>query len=289
MNCCNLLKEVLDYVYSKKPGLENKLDEKLREHCEYYNTKYRNLSSGGEIEHSEIYRGLAFAYTYLPIRSSQLAEILIYKMNCSLLNMSHLSVTSVGCGPGTDLIGILKARLSRNKNSRIAIYMIDREERWKATFDLLCKGNELQQYLEDNIVAPRWIFLDFFDPESWPKNKSNYLRSDLFVISYVITEACKCNEVIPPFFKYIFTNAKQGAKFVFIDNKSQSFNSIYNKLEKLACQCDIDNLKFQDFGESFVFIRQEQKEVLGKYIQEGHLNRSPLFTSNFTYAVGKKI
>lgn len=287
MRCCFLMKQVFDSVYSNTRLAENRIDKIFIDKFTQLNNYAEGLSRGLCPDHSDPWTRLAFAYRYLAARTCQIEHAILNELPRNYLLNDNIVITSVGCGPGTDLLGVIKARRYRNSSAKIHAYMLDSEKGWKSTFcDFLASAPELKAQLAIGPITTEWIEVDFSDSGSWPFD-SSYEESDLFILSYVLSEVCNSTRSMVPFVETLFKNAKDQSAFIIIDNNHSDFTPIYNETTAKARTYNIE-LEFSSSPNRWYPGSEEQKSDLEPYVREERLNSRPLMQANFVTGIGIK-
>ena len=108
---------------------------------------------------------------------------------------------------------------------KITCYLLDREQAWADTWTEFDESLCLDIHL-NNVFQP----LDVTDPESW-KSQRKFLQADLFSMSYFVSEVFSLDHsgIVTKFWAELFTNAKPGALFLYIDNGHSDFNTYFDE------------------------------------------------------------
>ena len=288
MICCQLVKEMLDQIY------KNSNDEAMLEIDNRFISnfiqldRYRHsLSSGLGLDHSDLWLRLAFVYRYLPCRASQLAQRLASCFHNNYLPPDKIVMTSLGCGPGTDLIGLIKALNNLDLSAQIVAYMFDMENGWKETFEkYLAPQPEFAGALTGSSVSTEWGNFDVADSSTWWLLPPGFYSSDLYITSYLLSEAFGRCSSAPSFYEELFSKAKKGSTFLFIDNNHSDYRPLYQQVSSLASDSDISGLQFEEAPQPWYPPSSESKDDLFPY--PDRFNNRPLMASDFVWALGVK-
>jgi hypothetical protein len=256
MKCFQLVKTVLDEVYAIIPGDVVSKDTAIRTQLSYLHQKYMNLLNNPEpIDYRDPVTRFAYLYRYVTSHANLVYTLIdSSKYLPALFECESLKITCIGGGPGSDLLGILKYMMNTGRNVPIHCTLYDREQAWGESWSDV-----------DQKVGPGFKTSTFFQPfdvtdaETWSFH-TKYLNSDLFTMIYFLSEVYLLREQAEPFFMNLFSRARSGSMFLFIDNNSPSF---YEWFDMLANRCGLaivenDNLVMK-------LPLDEQKTDLGEY------------------------
>uniref|UniRef100_UPI004056085D hypothetical protein n=1 Tax=Candidatus Electronema sp. TaxID=2698783 RepID=UPI004056085D len=118
---------------------------------------------------------------------------------------------------------------------------------------------------------------------SW-ENRSKYLDSDFFTMSYFMSEVYKIKDDAQPFFENLFAKAKNGSLFLYIDNNNQQF---YNWFDDLARRNS-----FEVIMSAREFIKMElseEKKDLGVFYEKFKEVNQPKLGANIAYRICRKV
>jgi hypothetical protein len=231
LNCFHFIKNVLDELYDELPfSNENAKDEAIFYELKDLRDRYPELINGVTINYSAPITRFAYIYRYVATHAFTTYALLkgVPELG-SLFNMSQISVSCLGGGPGSDLLGILKYIKSKNKPITLKCRVYDREERWRESLSSVCN------HLTSFYILPTFRTLDVIDAETWNKYPE-LLDSNLFTMSFFISELCSRQEQAEDFFVSLFKNAKKFSLFLFIDNSSGHSRVWFDKLVKVHNQ-----------------------------------------------------
>lgn len=278
MNCFQLVKTVLDEIYAEiqLPG-EAEKDAAIKEKLNYLSDQYKKLTSGEDVDYADPITRFAYIYRYVTSHANIIHNIIQYcpELNLFFNDAEAVTMTCIGGGPGSDLLGVLKYLINSDRSPILRCTLYDREEAW----------GESWQDVDKKIGAALRISTYFqrFDvgvPITW-RNRSKYLNSDFFTMSYFMSEVYKIKDAAMPFFENLFANAKDGSLFLYIDNNNQQF---YNWFDDLA-----KRNSFQEIMSEITITTMngdEQKKDLGDFYKKF---KYPKLNANIAYRVCRKI
>lgn len=270
MNCFQLVKTVLDEIYTEIP-LRGK-DEAIKAELDLLRRKYANLLSGEIIDYANPITRFAYIYRYVTSHAN-IAHTIIE--SCSeltdLMDANKVNMTCVGGGPGSDLLGVLKYLINSGKSPMLRCILYDREEAWGESW------NDVDNKLGTPFrISTFFQSFDVGERNTWTRH-SKYLTSDLFTMIYFMSEIFRIRATAEPFFENLFAKAKKDSLFLYVDNNSPDF---YNWFDELAERNSLATIKSATCN-----IRMngdEQKTDLGVYYEKFNF---PKLTADISYRV----
>jgi len=276
MNCFQLVKEVLDELYESMPGAsEEEKDKNIRRGLRYLEAKYIGLARGEIINYAHPAIQFAYIYKYLTSHVNLVYQIIASSDLAEMFEQKRINITSVGGGPGSDILGILKYILTANQEPSLRCTILDRKTVWEHSCNIFIEK------LNPNIQFTN-IFqtFDVVDSRTWATT-ARYLNSDLFIMSYFMSEIDSLRVGAEPFFAHLFGNAKAGSLFLYIDNNSSHF---YNWFDSLASAHHLEVLRSGE-GRMGITDYSEEKTDLGKYYEKFD---SPKIRSDIAFRICRK-
>lgn len=258
MTIFQLIKTVLDEVYLQIDAKgENDRDLLISEQVKYLTRQYKKLLFSKEsIDYKNPATRFAYIFKYVTCHAN-----LVYNQifNISeLFNQSKMMVSCIGGGPGSDLLGILKFLLKQRKTPHLRCFILDREEVWS---DSWCDVDDKLNV--DFRISTHFERLDITNMNSWI-HKTKYLDSDLYTLIYFMSEIHKNKDDADEFFDALFTKAKNGAKFLYIDNNHPEF---YSRIDLFAQKYKLKILK-SEHGHFPINDCLEEKKDLKEYFEK---------------------
>lgn len=207
MNCFQLVKIVLDEIYTEipLPG-EPEKDAAISKELKLLSERYANLASGITVDYENAVTRFAYIYRYVTSHANIVYDII---RGCSelteLMNSDKVTMTCFGGGPGSDFLGVLKYLINHGKNPTLRCTLYDREEAWGESWSDV--DNKLETQLRISTFFQRF---DVAEPKTW-ENHSKYLNSDLFTMVYFMSEVFSIKDRAELFFENFFSKAKEGS------------------------------------------------------------------------------
>lgn len=257
MNVFKLVKVVLDELYSRIRSNEGEAkDEEIKRMMAFLGDEYKKLAQGVSINYSAEITRFVYIYKYVTAHANFVYQVIQGSAElAALFDREKVSVTCIGGGPGSDLVGILKFLARTGKNPHLMCKIFDKEASWA----------ECWEDVSDKTDAPIRVTTSFqeFDVtqvQTWAEKKK-YLNSDLFTMVYFISEVSSKRDYAEAFFSNLFKEAKNGALFLFIDNNSADF---YEWFDALAARHSLTVLQSAELVMS-IGDYAEQKTDLAEY------------------------
>jgi hypothetical protein len=186
----------------------------------YFNNEY--------IDYSKYYSQLIYIYKYVPCHADILRYI--FENNRSSLNQylmkthsdnDHIKVSILGCGPGTELLGLAKwIERKARKRINLKIFLADQNQDWEIYCQMLKKHIELKCDLKLNFLEINFNKIDIKNTIENGTGLGPIGEIDIFIISYMFSEICKDQIKLNSFQNLLYKiayNAKKGTKIIFID------------------------------------------------------------------------
>ena len=134
MQVFDLIRTVLDEAYADIGGSDADKDSEIRKQLDLLSMRYGRLTDQSLDPISYATASVRFAYLYRYVTAH--ANLVYTRIKRSpeltvLFDNSDLSVSSIGGGPGSDLLGVLKYCLAEGKKPRVRCTMLDGDPAWK--------------------------------------------------------------------------------------------------------------------------------------------------------------
>lgn len=288
MTLFELVKVALDELYAEgKAEHGSSLDAKIKDQIGSLADGYKNLneSSRKAISYRDPATRFAYVLKYVATHGDyvvQLLETLRDVNGGKVFSGGAARLSCVGGGPGSDVMGILKY-LSENKKEpveKLTCYLLDGEQAWADTWTEI--GDAIDSPVAINV---NFQPLDVTKPESWNSQKK-FLTADLFTFSYFVSEvrAFDNGGVVGDFWDQLFTGAKVGSNFLYVDNGHKEFNEFFDGFwrgrKDSECLYEDDNRWTTPRG-------SEQSDELGEY--KTKFGQSPKLKSMISTRLLRKI
>lgn len=277
MLCFQLVKTVLDELYERLPySSEFQKDQAIKEKLSYLGRAYENLRGGLQIDHADLTTRFAYIYKYVTCHANLVYQTIQSAPPLqSLFNQQKVKITCIGGGPGSEIIGILKYLLELRKSPKLRFNLYDREKRWGECWNDV--DDKLDLPMEFNSHCEP---MDVLVEADWGSN-SKYLQSDLFSMVYFLSEIETKKKEATPFFENLFTNARAGSFFLFLDNGHTYY---YEWFDQLIEGRGIDVLASAE-ERTQIYDLDEQKSDLEVYYEKfGY----PKMRANIAYRICQK-
>lgn len=279
MNVFQIIKAVLDEAYDEIPGNNAEKDTAILQELNLLTSKYLKLKTEeNEIAYSQAVTRFSYIYKYVTSHAN-LVCTLIEKSNDIknlFVNDKRVSVACIGGGPGSDFLGILKYIMKHGKLNPVKFHIYDRERAWEDSwFDV---ENKVDTRFH---ISTSYMPFDVTIPAQWESNKK-YFQSDLFTMIYFMSEVFKLRDEADVYFKTLFSQAKSGSLFLFVDNNDKDF---YEWFDEFANANDVEIIARDETR--LVIPNDEKKSDLGVYFQKfsGHY---PKLQARVAYRIGRK-
>ena len=275
MNCFQIIKSILDEEYNQIPGNEVEKDEQIEARLNALSNSYAQLSEGNTISYRDPITRFAYIYRYVTSHANLVCTLLEKNSELnSIFDKERVKVACIGGGPGSDFLGILKYLMTNQKKPDIKFQICDREKAWAESW------SDVDDKVERTFkTSTSYLPLDVTIPDDW-KDHRKYFQSDLFTMIYFMSEVVRLREQANEYFVHLFSNAKPGSLFLFVDNNNPKF---YDWFDELAETHNIDIIKSKEDSITVPF--EEEKSDLGKYLDKFN---SPKLTANIAYRIGQK-
>lgn len=257
MRCFELIKSVLDEAFDSIPGSKGDRIEEIRTRLNELSVEYSDLLNGHTIDYRDPVTRFAYVYRYVTSHSMMVYTLITSSPELSnLLEEEKITVSCIGGGPGSDLIGILKYLTEWGYAPFLKCYILDREKAW----------NESWADVDEKIgvgfrVSTNFMSLDVEDDSSW-EGHTKYLKADLFTMVYFMSEVYCRRAGAKAFFQNLFNSAEPGALFLYIDNRDTNFTDWFDDL------AESNGVKILKGDDTILAVpSDEDKEDLGEYYE----------------------
>lgn len=263
MNLFPLVKCVLDELYSQIPlTSDDEKDRVILDELRNLREMYPKLINGISINYSDPITRFAYMYRYVASHAYATYALLGGTSQLhDLFEKREISVSCLGGGPGSDLLGILKYVNKNKKMVALKCRVYDREERWRESLSSVCNQ------LSSCHIFPTFRPLDITEYDAQNKYPE-LLDSDLFTMSFFISELYSKKEQTQSFFATLFKKAKTHSWFIFLDNSSdyprKQFDELINIYNQTAGYNSLRLIKKSEKS-SFPLEVNEQPQGLEPY------------------------
>ena len=275
MTVFQIIKRVLDQEYDHLEGSPTKRDKAVTEALVALGKAYGNVLAKGGPDLSDPTIRFAYIYRYSTAHANMVYEFIRSSDVLSeLFDQDALTISCVGGGPGSDLLGAFKYLLTTKKKPKLFFYLLDKEEGWGESW-----ADVDQVTGPDLNSSTNFRTLDVCEPENWRKQRK-FLQADLFTFIYFFSELYSQKDKATEFFDYLFSGAKQGARFLFIDFRDSNLSDWFDGL------CKKHGIEIVESGvKSFQVDYDEEKRDLADYFKKFD---NPKITASISYRIGRK-
>jgi hypothetical protein len=274
-----LIKRVLDDAYAEISH-KNK-DDEIKSRIQLLSRKYHRLGSATDsdlIDYSCPITRFAYIYKYTVAHADYVMQLVT---RCDAVaglfqKKSTVRVACLGGGPGSDFLGILKHMIKEDSDSTLLAYLYDKERAWGDSWGDVATLIGDQKFQ----IITNFNQMDVTDKTTW-KSYAKLSQTDLFTLSFFMSEVYKIRSSADEFFEHCISTAKDGALFLYIDNGSSSF---YGWFDQLASKHGLKNIKTGQCEMSFS--NEEEKRDLEPYFSKFDW---PKRKSDVAYRIAKKV
>ena len=172
----------------------------------------------------------AYVFTYLACHACLVSRI-VQRSGAlqKLFRDGPPIVTSIGGGPGSDVIGVLKYLECEEAClfppvRALDYFILDEEEAWL----------DVREYIWDELnttvlQSSQHYTFDVREPGDYPKRR-DYCEANLFVMMYFLSEIWSIRNDAETFFRDLLKRARSNSIFLLIDNNKSIFFSYFRRL-----------------------------------------------------------
>jgi hypothetical protein len=271
-----LIKKVLDEIYATIPGTEQEKDAAINVELSRLSGLYGNLLRNTQpIDYSDPVTRFAYIYRYVTCHANLVfRRIETNNTLGGLFDQESVQIASIGGGPGSDLLGVLKYCEEAGVKPRLKFLLSDREQVWGESWEDI--DNNIDGDFQLRTVYQQ---LDVTDPATWAFRLKYLHQTDLFTFTYFFSELYNVRQQAAPYFETLFAGARPGAHFLYIDNADDRFN----EFDRLADKHGLEYVAGGDVDTRMPL--EEQTYDLGIYSQKF---RSPKLKAFIAYRIMRK-
>jgi len=285
MNCFELIRNVLDELWQEIPGTTDaEKAEQVKARQSELSRNYAAIRGSSVIDYSDPLTQFAYIFTYTAAHGDFLYQLLNkVRRKHDFPEQGEFSLTSLGGGPGSDLIGCLKF-FDKHSASGLAFSAnsFDKDNDWSLCWanvaSCIARDDSAEQVCKS--LSPSFHNLNVTDDRASAKIKK-FMNADMFSMIYFMSEVIKTKNESSTFFEFFFKNVKKGSIVTFIDNK---MDDVYGWFDQLVADNGFDVLASGE--EEWVASSHEEKTELKKYM--GLLNYTPKVRGRLAFRVVRK-
>ena len=266
--------QTLDRAYADIKG--DRRDEKIKARMVELSDGFRNhvLKRGGP-DYSDPITRFAYVYKYASAHADYLDGLIKRSPSIqAVLNHNKISITCIGGGPGSDVLGFLKFFLERGDSPHIKYVIFDKEPAWGETW------SDLDDIVAGNLRSSRdFRNFDITEPSTYASFQRVY-KSDIFTMVYFLSEVFANKDAVTRFLRTCFAQMKPGAQLIVIDFRNAE---LQNWIDQCAKEAGLEG----GGSETWFFMDpSEQKSVLKKYADKWGIE--PKIKSRVFYRLFRK-
>ncbi len=279
-SCFEIVKDCLDNLYGKIHAAnvwekDQLILRELKNLSDCYEGGVLDNNRDG-IDYSRPETRFAYMYTYVASHANIIYEIILNNPELAeIFTQREVEVSSLGIGPGSDIIGIYKYWEDQQQRFWLRLSLHDRETAWNGSWPFLDADIKIKK----------------LDVTARPLMTSKTLyQADLITMVYFLSEVHANRHKASDFFEDLFYNMKAGATVLFIDSHGSGAASWFDKLTRYSLHC----LEGKD-NYSFRMGMEEQKTDLGEYYNKFFTNqpeekkRYPKLSAKIAYRLCRKL
>ncbi len=278
MNVMQLMQLVLDETYAAIAGREDEKDAKIRRALQGLRDKYGSLLlEGPPIDYTSPETRFAYLHSYIASHAHLVADRLEASPSLrELFEQPQVQVACIGGGPGTELLGLLKYCIEKQKSLKLRCLLFDKTQEWSESWEDVDKklGTDISLYTTYQTI-------DVTDPKTWQFRQKYLQQTDLFTLVYFMSEVYRFAGQASPYFVHLFQGARPGALFLYIDNNRPEFTDWF---ERLATENGLEIISSGDRPKECL-PADEEKRDLGVYFSKFG---SPKITANIAFRIARK-
>ena len=250
--------EYLGKQWPKLPGQEDRKRADLRQRLRQLHKWYYSRSGCQPPDVKDRLTRLAYIFRYFPSRAYISSRICsAHPCIGEVLLRPGVSVTCFGSGPGSELLGLMATCKPPHE---VTFHLVDL---YATTWMEWLVRPDTEPLLRTTLQTPkRWALrkhdLDFLKIAN--SNHEDYLKSDLFIFSYILSEfqhTKQIGEAIQSVLR-VLQGAPRGSKLLIIDNGSAQF---FGELLPQMVQCGGELLVGASATRKFILNPAEREAV----------------------------
>jgi hypothetical protein len=218
-----IVRRAFERVYAELP--EATRDAKIASALKTTSARYSNVFQLGGPDFSDEYVRAAYLFRYVAAHGGMVTKIIAWCPALrELYEQDKVVVTSLGGGPGTDVLALARYAIDTKSAARFYFNLVDREGAWAATWA------DVDMILSDHFHSSRTFFdVDVLVDANW-KSKKIIFKANLISCSWFLSEISKHLDAALPFFSAMLEGAESGTKFLFVDFNHSHITKIIDDL-----------------------------------------------------------
>jgi hypothetical protein len=268
-----MVAKVLDRAYDELD--DPKKDDLIAKGLDDLSSHYANvLTNGGPSYVSDVVR-FGYVFRYATAHADYLNQAMAFSPDLRRgLDCTHVNITCIGGGPGSDVLGFVKYLLKQESRPKVTYWVLDKEQSWVDTW------GDLDAIASDEIMTSRnFLAVDVTNKGSYEGYKKPF-QADIFTLLYFLSEIFRFKEAATQFLDYCLSKMKKGALLVALDFED---TRLQEWIDGLAQKCGLETVESAEMRLVVGF--DEQKANLQKYIDKFG---SPKLQAQIMFRVYKK-
>jgi len=242
--------------------------------------QYSNLTATNRkpLDYSDPVTRFAYVYAYVAAHSNWIQSFVsnVEEIRHLIRSTDPVRVTCLGGGPGTELVGLIRACNGFGRKAPLTCFLVDSEDGWAETW------TEVDHKIGASFkVSTAFRRVDITNPPALA-NLTKAFEADLFIANFFLSEIFSFRDKAAPFLSGLATSAKPGALVLYIDNCSDQFT---NYAESLFDKAHFD-LIYKIDKEHLQISSNEEKKDLGEFLTM--IGRQPKLGSDASVRVWRK-
>jgi hypothetical protein len=276
-----IVKTVLDNLYNSIENADtNAKDAAIMSRLLALQDAYKNLCNpySSPPDFSDPITRFAYIYKYTVAHADYIKQLIQQTPAlASVFNNQNVVVASLGGGPGSDLIGILKYIARRGCRPTLVCDLFDKEELWADSWSRVAFEVDASCRFHVNFRQ-----LDVTSPEARTRS-TGYLNADIITLSYFLSEVWKYKNAAQSFFDHALSKTKSDALILYIDNSSSQFCDWF---DDMANRAGLESISKD--SRSFTSTVDEEKRDLEPYFSKFSATSSPKIKSDVAFRIMRK-
>ena len=249
-SCFQVVKPILDKLYLQiTPQNHSDKNKAIIQALISLREKYPLLREGQVMTYSSPSTRFAYLYRYVVSHANAIYRIIEQSSDLSeIFDSNETYISCLGGGSGTDFLGISKFVASNSRSCTLRCDIYDREEGWRSVWGDLC--DELRSTF---FIVPSLQQMEIGNSYA-QVDGSDFSRTNLFTMSFFLSELCSFQEQTEMFFHNVFEQAQYGAMFLFVENQQRYASNLFDAMiENYNCSRESSTLELLRSENKYTF------------------------------------
>lgn len=258
-----VIKKVLDEQYSYIEAASNdNRDKQIKAAIAALQAAYGNVLAKGGPDYKKPETRFAYICVYTTAHADMIWQIIRDSKDLrAVFDKDYVSITCVGGGPGSEMLGVIKYLEKSERKCTTSFHLVDGEATWAdswAEIDNIADAT--------NKLSKTFLKVDVTKAEDWESLKK-LTMSDVFIFSWFLSEIFQRKDQAEVFFQHLFSKAKSGALFLFLDFTNAELSKW---VEHLAAKNKFETIKGDKNWNYQLSFAEEKKELKEYFDKFGH-------------------